>query len=300
MQYVQKNYDQAIATGKSIIDRTGDKAKALVYKMIAYSYRDKKDTAAAKPYIDNYFAKVKPEDVTALDFSLKADIYSAVPGQEAVVFQSYLDGIKADTVMENKLDLLKQGADFFLARKQYDKEAQLRQMILEIKPNPNINDHFSTLFAYYRTRNYPEFFKSYNIAKTISEKWPDQRFGWEWMYNNAVLIDTVKKDSIAVPAAQKWLDFARNDKDSAKLLIQIAGTSYFLAQYYQDKDKAKAIEYLTIMKAATKDPAMQENIQQNIDRLSRPTPQRAQQATTRPRPDTPPPAATKPKKPATK
>jgi Tfp pilus assembly protein PilF len=297
MQYVQKNYDQAIATGKSIIDRTGDKAKALVYKMIAYSYRDKKDTAAAKPYIDSYFAKVKPEEVVAQDYSLKADIYSAIPGQEAVVFQSYLDGIKADTVMENKLDLLKQGAEFFAARKQYDKEAQLRQMILEIKPNPNINDHFSTLFAYYRTRNYPEFFKSYNLAKTISEKWPDQRFGWEWMYNNAVLIDTVKKDSIAVPAAQKWLDFARNDKDSAKFLVQISGTSYFLAQYYQDKDKAKAIEYLTIMKAATKDPAIQENIQQNIDRLSKPAPQRGQQATTRPRPDTPP-QSTKPKKPA--
>jgi hypothetical protein len=120
------------------------------------------------------------------------------------------------------------------------------------------------------------------------------------MYNNAVLIDTVQKDSIAVPAALKWLEFARNDKDSAKFLTQISGTSYFLALYYQDKDKTKAIQYLTIMKAATKDPTMQENIQQNIDRLSKPQPQRSpQQATTKPKPDTPP-VGTKPKKPATK
>jgi Tfp pilus assembly protein PilF len=295
MQYVQKNYDQAIATGKSIIDRVGDKTKALVYKMIAYSYRDKKDTVAAKPYIDQYFAKVKPEEVTAKDYALKADIYSAIPGQEAVVLQSYMDGVKADTVLDNKLDVLKQGAEFFAARKQYDKEAQLRQMILEIKPNPNINDYFTTGFAYYRTRNYPEVIKSYNIAKTISEKWPEQQFGWEWMYNNAVLIDTVKKDSIAVPAALKWLEFAQ--KDTAKFYRQIAGTSYFLATYYQDKDKAKAIQYLTMMMNATRDEATKESIRKNIDLLQKPAPQQRPQATTRPRPETPP-AATKPKKPA--
>lgn len=300
LQYVQKNYDQSIATAKSIIDRVGDKTKALVYKLLAYNYRDKKDTAAGKPYIDQYFAKVKPEDVVAQDYGLKADIYSAIPGQEAVVLQSYLDGVNADTVIDNKLDILKAGAEFFSARKQYDKEAQLRQMILDIKPNVNINDNFSTLYAYYRTRNYPDIIKSYNIAKIISEKHPEQRFGWEWMYNNAVLIDTVQKDSIAVPAALKWLDFAMKDKDSVKLAPQISATSYFLALYYQDKDKAKAIEYLTIMKAATKDPAVQENIQKNIDLLSKPQPQRSTQAsTTKPKPDTPP-VGTKPKKPAGK
>jgi len=298
MQYVQKNYDQAIATGKSIIDRVGDKTKALVYKMIAYSYRDKKDTLAAKPYIDQYFAKVKPEDVSAKDYALKADIYSAIPGQEAVVLQSYIDGVNADTVMDNKLDVLKVGADFFLARKQYDKEAQLRQMILDLKPTPNINDYFTTIFAEYRTRNYPEFIKSYNLAKTVSEKWPDQQFGWEWMYNNAVLIDTVKKDSIAVPAALKWLEFAQ--KDTAKYWRQLSGTAYFLAQYYQGTDKAKAIEYLQIMKAAnSRDVAIQDNIQKNIDILSKPTPQRQQPPATKPKPETQPPGA-KPKKPAGK
>ena len=297
LQYVQKNYDQAIATGKSIIDRTGDKTKALVYKMIAYSYRDKKDTAAGKQYIDQYFAKVKPEDITAMDYGLKADIYSAIPGQEAVVFQSYLDGIKADTSIDNKLDLLKTGADFFAARKQNDKEAQLRQMILDIKPNKNINDYFSTGLALYRTRDYGQIMKAYNIFDTIQQKFPDQQFGYEWKYNTAILIDTVKKDSIAVPAALKWNEFGQ--KDTAKYWKSLASTAYFLATYYQDKDKTKALEFLQMMKTFTRDPAILQQIDQNIERLSRP-PQRTQQpATTRPRPETQPPA-TKPKKPATK
>jgi hypothetical protein len=116
------------------------------------------------------------------------------------------------------------------------------------------------------------------------------------MYNNAVLIDTVKKDSIAVPAALKWLEFAQ--KDTAKYFRQISTTAYFLATYYQDKDKAKSIEYLTMMMNATKDEAIKESIRKNIELLSKP-PQRQQPATTRPRPETQPPA-TKPKKPATK
>lgn len=298
MQWAQKNYDKAIQSAKSISDRLGDKTKARVYKLLAYSYRDKKDTAAGKQYIDQYFAKAAPEEIVAQDYGLKADIYSAIPGEEAVVLQSYLDGIKADTSIDNKLDLLKTGAEFFLARKQYDKEAQLRQMILDLKPTPNINDYFTTLYADYRTRNYPDLIKSYDLAKIISEKWPDQQFGWEWMYNNAVLIDTVQKDSIAVPAALKWLEFAQ--KDTAKYNRQISGTSYFLATYYQDKDKTKAIEYLTIMKNAnSKDPALQENIQHNIDLLSKPTPTRSQQSATRPKPESQPPG-TKPKKPAAK
>ncbi len=298
LQYVQKNYDQAIATGKSIIDRTGDKTKALVYKMIAYSYRDKKDTATGKQYIDQYFAKVKPEDITAMDYALKADIYSAIPGQEAVVFQSYLDGVKADTSIDNKLDLLKTGAEFFAARKQNDKEAQLRQMILDLKPNLNINDYFATGLALYRTRNYPEIVKSYNIFKTISEKYPDQQFGWEWMYNTAVLIDTVAKDSIAVPAALKWIEFAQ--KDTGKYNVALSRVPYFLAQYYQDKDKAKAIEYLEMMKTFTRDPAIQDNITKNIEILKKPTPTRTQQQpATRPKPESQP-AGTKPKPPASK
>ncbi|MEO5562148.1 MAG: tetratricopeptide repeat protein [Chitinophagaceae bacterium] len=287
--WAQKNYDQALEVAKSIDSRLGERTNPRVYKLIAYSYLGKKDTATAKPYIDKYFTKVKPEDVVALDYSLKADVYSGIPGQEEVVFSSYLDGIKADTVVENKMDLLKKGAEFFQARKQYAKEAQLRQVILDTKPNVNINDIFSTTVAYYRGS---ENFKSYALAKTMAEKYPEQQFGWEWKYNNAILIDTVKKDSIAVPDALTWLTFAQ--KDTVKFGRQISSTSYFLATYYQDKDKTKAIEYLKIMKAATKDPATQENIQKNIDLLSKPPAPVRQQAPAKPKPGTPP-AGTKPK-----
>src|SRR5690606_8143350 len=81
------------------------------------------------------------------------------------------------------------------------------------------------------------------------------------------IIDTVAKDSIALPAAEQLITFTNND--TVTYASQITLASYFLAMYYNDKgDQAKAVEYLKLMKAATSDPARKENIQKNIDALS--------------------------------
>ena len=266
--WAKKDFDGAIAGAKNIISQSGGKAKANNYKLIADSYLQKKDTASAKEFVDLYFAKAKPDELTPLDYKMKADVYSTIPGQETVVLESYREGIKADTVLENKLELLKKGAAFFAEKKDYVNESQLQKLILETKPDLTINDYFAAGIANYRAQQYAQ---SYDIFKIVSEKFPDQPFGWEWMHNNASLIDTVKKDSIALPAAEKLLEFAQ--KDSAKYAKQISSSSYFLATYHLEKgDKAKAVEYLKMMMNATADPAVKQSIQNNIDQLSKPTP----------------------------
>ncbi|MFC0775322.1 tetratricopeptide repeat protein [Terrimonas alba] len=266
--WAKKDFDGAIACAKNIIAQTGANAKARSYKLIADSYLQKKDTASAKEPVDQYFAKAKPDDLTPLDYQMKAAVYSTIPGQEAVVLAAYQEGIKADTVLENKIDLLKKGTAFFGGKKDYVNESQLQQLILETKPNLNINDYFAAGIANYRAQQYA---KSYDIFKVVAEKFPDQPFGWEWMFNNANVLDTVKKDSIALPAAEKLLAFAQ--KDSVKYAKQISSSSYFLATYHLEKgDKAKAIDYLKIMMNASADPAVKQSIQKNIDDLSKPTP----------------------------
>ena len=91
----------------------GANTKARVYKLIADSYLQKKDTAAAKEFVDQYFAKAKPEELTPNDFAMKAAAYSIIPGQEEVVYNAYVEGLKVDTVLENKIELLDKGAAFF-------------------------------------------------------------------------------------------------------------------------------------------------------------------------------------------
>jgi predicted Zn-dependent protease len=242
--WAEKKYDEAIAISKGIIAKAGDQTKPRTYILLADSYLAKGDTVAARPYIDEYFAKAKPEDISAVHYGIKAKIYSGIPGQEDVVFNSYLDGVKADTVLDNKIDLLKAGAAFFKGKKQYDKESQLQQMLIDIKPNPTLTDLFNATLSYYFAGKYGN---SRDLALKMVEKYPAEPYGYEWKLNNALAIDTVKKDSIAVPDALSLIEFAQ--KDSVKYKKQLMKAAGYLVNYYANdaKDVAKALEYVNRM-----------------------------------------------------
>lgn len=277
--WAEKKYDEAIAISKDIIAKAGAATKARSYALLSDAYFIKNDAAAAKPYIDEYFKRAKPEEITPVNWVLKANIYSAIPGLEDSVYSIYVNAVNADTVVANKIDLLKKGIAFFAGKKQYHTEAQLHDILLAVKPNLVINDYFNAGLSNYRDSNYA---KSYAIFTTVVEKFPDQEYGYEWMFNNARILDTVKVDSIALPAALKLLEFAQ--KDTVKYARHISSAAYFIAIYYNTvkKDNPKAVEYLKIMKAATTDPAKAEMIQNNIDALSKPQQTTRPPATTRP------------------
>lgn len=239
--WAEKKYDEAIALSKSIIAKAGAETKPRSYILLADAYLSKGDTASGKQYIDEYFAKAKPEDISAVHYRIKADIYSAIPGQEDVVFNSYLEGLKADTVLENKLDLLKKGTAFFKARKQYDKESQLHQLIAELKPDLSLTDLFNATLANYFATNYSV---SRDLALKMQEKFPAEQYGYEWAFNNARAVDTVKKDSIGLPDALKLFEFAQ--KDSIKFKRQYISAAGYLVNYYANdaKDYTKALDYV--------------------------------------------------------
>lgn len=262
--WAKKDFDGAISCAKNLITQAGANTKARVYKLIADSYLQKKDTATGKEFVDQYFTKVKPEDITAMDYKLKADVYSVIPGQEDVVFASYMEGLKADTVLENKIDLLKKGAEFFKAKGQREKEGDLLAKLIDLKPKPTINEMFDVGRAYYFGGAYE---KSYAAFTNFAEKYPDEVYGWEWKLNNAKIIDSTKQDSIAVPDALKLIEFAQ--RDTVKFQKQYISAASFLALYYANKvgDKEKAIEYLK--KWQNMDPVNRDAIQKNIDILSK-------------------------------
>jgi len=262
--WAKKDFDGSIACAKNIVSQAGTNVKARVYKLIADSYLQKKDTAAAKEFVDQYFAKAKPEELTAIDYQMKASVYSIIPGQEEVVFNSYMEGLKADTVLENKVELLKKGAEFFKNKGQREKEGDLLAALVQLKPKPTINEMFDVGRAYYFGGAH---IKSYDAFTKFAEKYPDEVFGWEWKLNNAKIIDSTKQDSIAVPDALKLLQFS--EKDTAKFKKQYISAASFLALYYANKanDKTKAIEYLK--KWQIMDPVNKDAIQKNIDILSK-------------------------------
>ncbi|HEX5652364.1 MAG TPA: tetratricopeptide repeat protein [Chitinophagaceae bacterium] len=262
--WAKKDYACATSKAESVTAAMGAATKPKVLKLLADAYLQKGDSINAKKYVDQYFAKEKPEDFIGFDYALKADIYSKFPGQEAVVFDSYLEGVKIDTVLDNKVEILKKGAEFFRKRNEREKEGDLMVKLLEIKPKPSINDYFDAGRAYYFGKQYA---KSRDLFTTFIQKYPDEVYGYEWVFNNSKVIDTLKKDSIAVPDALKLFDFSA--KDTTKFKRQYISAASYLAIYYANdaKDKDKAIEYLKKWQEA--DTANAEAIQKNIDILQK-------------------------------
>lgn len=267
--WAKKDYDQAIAGGKNIIAQAGPSTKPRVYRLIADAVVAKGDTAGGKEYVDQLFAKAKPEDLNAKDYLLKAAVYSKIPGQEDSFFTIVSDGVKADTVIDNKVDLLKWAANVYKNKGQREKEGDILQMLVNVKPNPSINEMFDVGRAYYFGEAY---LKSYEAFKSFQAKYPDEVYGYEWKFNNAKIIDSTKKDSIAVPDAVALMDFAQ--KDTTKFKKQYLNAAGYLVQYYANDadDNAKAIEYLK--KMLILDPA-NESLKGILEQLQRPAPKQA-------------------------
>ena len=238
------HFNAAISMANDIISKSGNNAKGRVYKLIADAMVQKGDTAAAQSFIDQYIAKADPDEVTAIDKALQASIYSAIPGQEEKVFNFYVEAVKVDTIIDNKVEALRRGAAYFKGKGMREKEGDLLSMIIQIRPKTSLNDMFDATRAYYFGQAYQ---KSLDMANKMVEKFPAEVYGYEWVVNNYKVLDSSYAQNKLVPSTITLFEFAQ--KDTAKYRKQYMAAAGTLLNYYANeaKDKDKAIEYLDKM-----------------------------------------------------
>lgn len=276
--WARKDFDVAVSKGENVVATMGDKTKPKVYRLLADAYFQKGDTLSkkgdsvnakinyvlAKKNSDMFFVKKNPEDVILPDFEIKASIQSKLGGTPDEVYSSYMAGVALDTTDEARIGFLKKGIAYFKENKQRDKEALLLQKVIALKPKPTINDYFDLTLAQYFSQKYGE---SRATAQKMVEVFPDQPYGYEWKFNSSNIIDTVKKDSIALPDAMGLYEFSR--KDTAKYRKQYISAVKFLGAYYINvaKDKEKSLEFFT--KWLEADPSNALTIQPIIDQIKK-------------------------------
>lgn len=242
--WAEKKYDDAINISKAIIAKAGAQTKARTYILLSDSYLSKGDTLAARPYIDEFFARAKPEEITPIHYKIKADIYSAIPGQDDLVYAAYMDAVNADTTVDGKVDILKQAAATFRKKGLREKEGDVIAMLIQTKPKPIINDYFDATRAYYFGQRYD---KTLEMATKMLENYPNEIYGYEWVFNANKVLDSNYTENKLVPAATAYFQFA--EKDTAKYKRQYLAAAGFLLGYYANeaKDGVKALEYLDKM-----------------------------------------------------
>lgn len=264
-QYAAKNYPEAISKSQAKIASEGANADPRYYKLIAYSYSDQGDSANAKKYMDDYFAKQKPDGFVPMDYSFRAQLLSKFPGNEAETFKSFEKAVEMDTAMANKLSLMNDAAN--LAKKMGNRAEQARWLgnIYRMDPKATKTDLYNYGFAYYQAGQYDS---SFAIFKDYEAKYPDEIFGYLWASKSAAAIDTARTTGAAIPEYQKLIEIAKKT-DSVKYKSQIVGALFYLASYENDikKNKEGAIDYLK--QIVEVDPG-NADAQKFIDILSKP------------------------------
>jgi len=267
--WAKKDFDCAIAKAESVVTAMGDLTKPKVYRLLADAYYQKGDYNNAKKYSDVFFAKKNPDDVILPDFENRALIMAKLGSDPESVYETYLSGAALDTTVAAKIDYLKKGSAYFKDNKQRDKEAKIIEKIIALKPAPSINDYFDLTIAYYFSGNYDD---ARATAIFMTQKYPDEVYGYDWAYNSAVAIvtDTTRKvsqDTLGFPAASKLYEFAI--RDTAKFKKQYVNAVKFLAAYYinEAKDKEKSLEFFR--KWLEADAANATTIQGYIDQIEK-------------------------------
>jgi len=241
--YAAKNFTDAIAKSQAKISTEGANADARYYKLVAYSYNDKGDSANAKKYMDDYFAKQKSEGFVPMDYTFRAQLLSKFPGNEAEAFKSYEKAVELDTLLQNKLGLMGDAAA--LAKKMGNRAEQAKWLgkVYYTDPKANKSDLYNYGFAYYQAAMYDS---SLSVFGKYKAQYPDEIFGYLWGAKSAAALDTTMAEGKAVPDYLKLIEVAKKT-DSVKYKSQIVGALFYMASYSNDikKDKDAAVNYLT-------------------------------------------------------
>lgn len=247
--YVNKSYPQAIGILKNIIAQAGDKTNPQSYKLAAYSLIENKDTAAAIPYVEDYFKNQAKEDIVPLDYVLKATAYSTTPGKEGEVVQTFLDASAADTTLAGKIEVLETGAKTFATSGKGALAADLYSKIIEIKPSDKltVNDFFNAGYTgYYKSGQYEKAWKIFDAART---RFPDWNYGYRFAYSSSRVFDSTYSLNKWIPDAEKFIEFLQSSKDSTmtdaekRPLIFSAAVDLLTYHFNVKKDKPTALNY---------------------------------------------------------
>lgn len=239
----RKKYAEAISEAQKNLSSLGDKADPRYYKLIAYAYNDEGDSVNAKSFIDQYFAKQKPDGFISKDYVLRGEVYGKFPGNDSLVVLYFQSAIDKDTVYDNKLDLIKEASD--IAKKSGNKMAAAVWLgkLYNIKKNPVNADLYNWGFANYSAGNYKTADSIF--CGVYEQKFPNEIFGYLWCSKTKLAEDTTMESGIVVPAWEKLAQMSITI-DSVKYKATIIQTYSYLAAYYNNikKDKATALDYL--------------------------------------------------------
>ncbi len=252
--YVAKKYDETITQSKAAIQAQGDKAYPKYYLLIAYCYDAKGDSTDAKDYLTQYFAKQKADAFVANDYKFLGKIQSKFPTDSAASVGSYMKAISLDTVLADKLQIIKDAAADAKAGGHKLAYAYWLGVGYPFIKAPINTDLYNWGIANYQAGNYKT--SDSIFCGMYTTQYPTEIYGYLWCARSKVAMDdSTNSQGLAVEAQQKLAQVARaldstakaaGSADSIKYKSQIVNAYFYMASYSNDikHDKPAAIYWM--------------------------------------------------------
>jgi tetratricopeptide (TPR) repeat protein len=270
LMFINKEFPAAIAKAQAIISSQASNAQARLYKMIAYSYAELKDTSNAISYMQNYFNKEVDTNIIAKDAATMARFAASTHSDSlAMVYLEKATHLQKDSVA--LYDYYKQLAQYAANRKDFGAQANWLGKYYKGNTKATNLDLFTWGVAHFRAEEYP---LADSVFDMYIQKYPAQSFGYYWEAKSKAAQDKDMKLGLAVPAYQKLAEILQQDtKDPnyQKWLVEAYGylaayqantaknyseaVNYFRKVLEVDPNNEGAKKYITILEKQVEEPA---------------------------------------------
>ncbi|ANE52979.1 tetratricopeptide repeat protein [Flavisolibacter tropicus] len=238
--YLNKQYDEAIANAQKLLQQQEKEPR--LYKLLAYSYAEKKDSTVAMTYMQQYFASEADSNMVMKDFETMARFYSSTPGKEdsALVYLEKAVALEKDSVA--RYAAYKKLAAAALEQKNYAQQSKWMGLYYTGNDKATNLDLFNWGLANIRSG---DFEMADSVFGMYVGKYPEQGFGYYWQARANAAIDSTMAQGLAIPHYQKLVEVIgdkTDDQNNKKWLIEAYG---YLAAYETNtqKDYAEAVDY---------------------------------------------------------
>ena len=248
--YLTKSYKEAIEKGKKLLNKADVPPR--IYKLVAYSYAELKDSSAAMNFMKQYFKAGSDSDFIAKDYETMAELFIAQPGSEDSAMAYYEKAVNATADSSVHFKYYAKLASLAKSQQDYVMQAKWLGKYYGSKPDASNVDLFNWGVAAYRAQDYLQSDSAFAI---YTGKYPEQAYGYYWRALNNASIDTSMAEGRAIQHYQKLIEVIGDDSLTANHKKWKMDAYTYLAAYEtnMEKDYQEAINYFS--KILEMDPA---------------------------------------------
>lgn len=240
--YLNKEYDKAIQKANDLIAKHGTDLEPRIYKLLAYSYVETKDSSKALDYMKQYFEKEEDSNLIAKDFELMAGLYANTTDKKdsAIVFIQKAAGLMKDSTA--LFNYYKKLAGIAKGNKDYASEAKWMEKYYTGNDKATNVDLFNWGLANYLAQ---DFQMADSVFGMYVAKYPEQSFGYYWQARSNASLDKDMKEGLAIPVYKKLIEVLQSDTTNANYKKWMVEAYAYLAAYEANtqKDYNEAVDY---------------------------------------------------------